>query len=295
MAASKGKANQTFFRHQGSGLFQQPASRGEAAQLLHPQVRVGPPAQKNRCGDLLRSSIGVARRQRLIRDVVYDAAFDSTGFEAGHVSRYFARRSGRKLRRFGKLGTVIDTRTYLNLACNTGQGPWPDDPMFQPAVKEAYFTRPFYYMPADAGLDGENHHRYVREFLGAKTLIPPLRGRPTTNLPPTKYRREMAIALKQKKHKKHYGQRWHIEGTYSQDKRRFGGWLGARNHHTQSREMRLRALLHNIAIILRPKPPMFSTEHCALYFATICENVCGLGNFATSDFNICALILNFMK
>jgi hypothetical protein len=177
------------------------------------------------------------------------------------VSRYFARRSGRKLSRFGKLATVIDTRSYLNLSFGTGQGPWPDDPLFCPVVQEAYHNLPFYWLLADAGLDGENHHRFVREKLGANTLIPPMRGRPTKKLPPQKYRREMALKLRTKKHKKHYGQRWHVESGYSQDKRRFGGWLGARNRHTQAREMRLRALIHNIALIMRAPIQVFSTEH----------------------------------
>lgn len=183
--------------------------------------------------------------------MAHDAAFDSTGYEAGHVSRYFAKRSGQELKRYGKLGTVIDTRSYLILAMLTAMGPAPDDPLFQPLVKDAYLNLPFYWMLADAGADGENHHAFVREKLGAKTLIPPLRGRPTSKPPRGKYRREMAIVFGTKKHRKHYGQRWHVEGSYSQDKRRFGSWLGSKNHNTQSREMRLRALLHNIAIILR--------------------------------------------
>ena len=115
------------------------------------------------------------------------------------MSRYFARRSGQELKRYGKLGTVIDTRSYLNLAMRTAMGPAPDDPLFQPVVNEAYHNLPFYWMLADAGVDGENHHSFVREKLGAKTLIPPLRGRPTSKPPRGKYRREMALAMATKK------------------------------------------------------------------------------------------------
>lgn len=63
--------------------------------------------------------------------------------------------------------------------------------------------------------------------------------------------------------RKRYGQRWQIEATYSQDKRRFGSQIAASSTIGQHYEVLLRVLVHNVAILLRLKSPpakLFSTE-----------------------------------
>lgn len=70
--------------------------------------------------------------------------------------------------------------------------------------------------------------------------------------------------MKQRFPKKRYGQRWQIEATYSQDKRRFGSQLAASSTMGQYYEVLLRVLEHNVAILLRLKTQpekLFSTEH----------------------------------
>ena len=51
--------------------------------------------------------------------------------------------------------------------------------------------------------------------------------------------------------RKQYGQRWQIEATYSQDKRRFGSQIAASSTMGQYYEVLLRVLVHNVAIVLR--------------------------------------------
>ena len=69
--------------------------------------------------------------------------------------------------------------------------------------------------------------------------------------------------------KKLYGQRWQIETVFSMLKRNMGASLRARRYHTQSREIRLRILTHNIMILLLQR--MFYTEQDSHLFSD-CHN-----------------------
>lgn len=122
----------------------------------------------------------------------------------------------------------------------------PDHIDFESAVRDAFTATPFRELLADAGYDSEAAHRFVREELGAKSIIPPNAGRPTLAPPTGRYRYAMAKSFPHKR----YGPRWHIETTYSQDKRRFGSQVAATSVLTQKRELLLRALVHNIALVL---------------------------------------------
>lgn len=101
-------------------------------------------------------------------------------------------------------------------------------------------------LAADAGYDSEKAHCLLRDELGIRSLIPAKRGRHTHKLPLGRYRRLMATRFPGKK----YGQRWQIEATYSQDKRRFGSQIAATTYWSQCRELELRVLVHNIALVL---------------------------------------------
>jgi hypothetical protein len=173
-------------------------------------------------------------------------AIDSTGYESGHTSRYYCERSGTRKHHFPKLTAICDTTSHLYLAGIVRRGPGPDDPEFGPAVVDAFDLMPFDALAADAGYDSEAHHRLVREGLGARSVIPPARGRPGSRPPKGRYRRLMSQLFP----KKTYGQRWQIESCFSQDKRRFGAAVQGKNHLARSRKLEIRLLIHNIAILL---------------------------------------------
>ncbi|MCC6425172.1 MAG: transposase, partial [Phycisphaerales bacterium] len=203
-----------------------PAQRHGAdapAKLLDAQVRAGSPRSKRGFAALLEGTLRVAREHGLIGASIASAAIDSTGYEAGHTSAYFARRSECVKSTFPKLATICDIRSYLILAASAGQGPYPDDPHFAPLASRAFDRVRFGYLLADAGYDSEASHRLVRDELGARSVIPPLRGRQTHKPPTGRYRRLMKSRFPRKR----YGQRWQIEATYSQDKRRFGSQIAA--------------------------------------------------------------------
>ena len=196
-------------------------------------------------------------------------AIDSTGYEDGHASEYYGKRSGLKKTHFPKLSALCDTRTHLYLAGVADQGPKPDDIEFRRTVMMAFSFQPFGELLADAGYDAEHHHRFLRRTLGVRSIIPPSRGRPTTRPATGHYRRLMQTRFP----KERYGQRWQLESCFSQDKRRFGSWVNGHDYWSRSRKVCLRLLVHNLAFILRPHFPvsseaLFSTEQTRSLFRT---------------------------
>jgi transposase len=181
-------------------------------------------------------------------------AVDSTGFETHHVSDYYGKRCGRKMKHFPKLSAVCDILSHLFIAVLVDQGPSWDGKQFRRVVLDAHQAQPFAHLVADAGYDSEVHHGMVRLRLGARTTIKPRRAPQHRKDIRGEYRREMHEAFD----KKAYGQRWQIESAFSQCKRRLGSALSTRNPWAQRREVEMRILAHDLMILLRPL--LFSTE-----------------------------------
>jgi len=184
-------------------------------------------------------------------------AVDSTGLQAGHISRYFVRRKRSKqletteethYRRWPKLGLACDCSNHLILSAITGRGPGVDVNQFERILAPAVERRCIDYVLADAGYDSESNHRFARERHHILSIIPPNHGRPTLNSKPFKgtYRELMRTEFD----KEVYGQRWQVETVISMIKRNQGDELRARCYWSQNREMLLKVLTHNIAVIL---------------------------------------------
>jgi hypothetical protein len=188
------------------------------------------------------------------------AAVDSTGLDAGYISRYFVRRRRSKrlnlwedtiYKRWPKLAVVCDCKSHLILSAITTRGPSVDVNQFYKTLKPAADQYRIKQLLADAGYDSEGNHRYAREGHGIQTIIPAKIGRPTLIEKPFrgKYREQMRTNFDRKT----YGQRWQVETVFSMIKRNFGSALRARKYWSQNREMMLLAITHNIAIILLAK------------------------------------------
>jgi len=194
----------------------------------------------------------MARETGLLPDVSKQAAIDSTGYEAGHTSQYYGRRAGLKKSRFPKLTAVADTKSYMYFWSEANQGPYPDHREFKPAVTKAHAMQRFRQLLADAGYDSEIAHQLCREQLGVTSIIATApRGRPRRD----GRQRAMTGAYRRRLYrrfpKKAFGQRWQVESAFSQDKRRFGSAVRGRTYHSRCRNLRLRVLVHNAAIIRR--------------------------------------------
>lgn len=222
----------------------------------------------SRCRRLLDEVVRFARLCKVLGRSVALAAMDASGFESRHVSAYFVRRRAKggvaknepktqetTYRRFPKLALVVDTRTHLALSFVPGVGPGPDHPHFERALFDAWRRVPgaIKKLAADAGYDSEANHRLARRDMRVRTLIPALIGRPTGKPPSGYWRRRMARLLRTKRgrRKSGYTQRWQSETVNSMMKRNQGSALRARSRRTQNRELALRVLTHDLAVLRR--------------------------------------------
>lgn len=220
----------------------------------------------------MAASLEQARRTGLLPGACKQAAIDSTGYEAGHTSHYYGRRAGLKKRHFPKLTAVADTKTHMYLWTVANQGPYPDHREFKPAVAQAHSLQPFGQLLADAGYESEAAHQFCREELGVISIIPTTRrGRPRHD------GRRSAMAGGYRKRlcrrfpRKAFGQRWQVESAFSQDKRRFGSAVRGRTYHSRCRNLRLRVLVHNAAIIRRLVNQRVFNRAFASLFTFLCD------------------------
>jgi hypothetical protein len=190
------------------------------------------------------------RRRRVQR-----AAFDSTGLDCGHASRYDVRRRNGSPKqwqtvtysRYAKLEAAFDCSSHLLVGVLVGRGPRVDVDRFRPLLDETLSRVRLGAALADAGYDSEPNHRHAREQCGVQSFIPATIGRPTTKPPAGRYRRQM----KQRLNKRYgqYGQRWQAETGFSMLKRRLGSTVNGRRYWSQCRELLLLAITYNIMLL----------------------------------------------
>ena len=202
---------------------------------------------------LLRTTLVMATKARVMKRTIALSAIDSTGLESHYTSSYFVRRRTRDTKkyenthynRFPKVGIAMDTTSFLILAGMPSWGPSPDIIHFHELLTKAAGEKNIQRVTADAGYDAEHAHVFARETLGIQSIIPNRIGRPTTKLPSGKYRRIMALRFNHKL----YGQRWMIETLNSMFKKRLGSFLRARTYWSQMREIMLRLFSFNVLIL----------------------------------------------
>src|SRR5215207_1832130 len=136
----------------------------------------------------------LGRRQRVPR-----VAFDSTGVDCGHASRYFVRRKGKgpgrpravRYTHYAKLELAVDTGTHLIVGVLTSRGPRPDVDRFEALLDEALRNVRPARVVADAGYDSEPDHEYARGGRGVLSFMPAASGRPSARPPAGRHRRRM--------------------------------------------------------------------------------------------------------
>lgn len=174
---------------------------------------------------------------------------DATGLETRHVSAHFGLRQaggGHRQRAWPKLTAVVDAASHLIASAVPGIGPSQDSPDFAPAVRQAAELVALDTILADAGYDAEHNHRLCRDELGIRQVAIALNPRNAGDRwPAAPYRR----AMRQDFPAALYRQRWHAESAFSQHKRRLGSALTARGAAAQGRELVLRVLTHNLALL----------------------------------------------
>ena len=190
------------------------------------------------------------RRRRTAR-----VAFDSSGLDCGHASRYFIRRRTREgspwktvsYSRYAKLELSIDCASHLIVGVLTSRGPSVDVDRFVPLLDETLQVIQPERVVADAGYDSEPNHRYAREQNAVQSFMPATLGRPTTKPLRGYHRRRMKKRLN--KHYGGYGQRWQGETVFLMIKRRLATAVQGRSYWSQCRELWLLAITHNLTIL----------------------------------------------
>jgi hypothetical protein len=188
-----------------------------------------------------------SRRRRQRRRTVIP---DSTGLRSDRASRYFFRRVGNRHwnRRWPKWSIAVDLETHVILSQIASHGPHSDHIEFKPLIAAAQRRRRSELLIADAGYDSEANHVWCWE-QGTEPIIK------VKTRCGAKGRRIMGDHRRAIYHhfpRRQYGQRWQVESTFSAHKRRFGDDLRSNAAPRRLREILLRGVLHNCAILPLP-------------------------------------------
>ena len=212
--------------------------------------------RKAQADAILDAVLDLCRRAKILPKRSKQAAIDSTGLESRHVSAYFIKRRQSRCAhhriRYPKLSAICDTANHLILGIVTDRGPRVDPVEAEPTLHEALRHQRFASLLGDAGYESEGFHSLCRDTLSIRSIIPTTdRGRPRSDGKARPVRGRYRRLMKQRFPKKTYGQRWQIETVFSMLKRNLGAALRARTYHSQNREIRLRVLTHNLALLWR--------------------------------------------
>jgi hypothetical protein len=226
-----------------------------------------------RCGDMLDLLAELFAEAKLLTLRRRPLAIDSTCYEQRHRSLHYDRRCrriereaqnhpgkwgksvnaarGRRLRRIPKLAIAVDSGCHLILAAKVRIGNGSDAPDFDDLLYDAWrrARARVKVAVADAGYDSEANHCIARHDMGVRSIIALGIGRPTRKLPSGRWRRHMAKRFKRKADQKLYAQRSQSETAHSMMKRNLSSALRSRTPERQKKEMMLRALVHNIALL----------------------------------------------
>jgi hypothetical protein len=152
-----------------------------------------------------------------------------------------------------KLSMAVASSCHLILAAKVRIGNGSDAPDFDDLLFRSWKRADVKVVVADAGYDSEANHRIARQDMGVRSIMPPGIGRPTSKWPTGRWRRHMAKRFARKADQKLYGQRSQSETVHSMIKRNQGSALRSRTPERRKKEMLLRVLTHNIALLCEQK------------------------------------------
>jgi hypothetical protein len=187
----------------------------------------------------LRGSLRQGRKRARV-------AVDATGLAQGAVSTFFVRRMhhhGQKplpWRHWLKWVVAVDLDQQFVLSQLARRGPWNDCANLPAVVEAASEQTRIGLVLADAEFDSERNHTYIRQHLGAQSVIPAKRGKKTWRLHGV--RAEMRRAFPQRL----YRRRALIESLFSSVKRKLSARAPGRSLPMQMRQALLLGLSFNL-------------------------------------------------
>jgi len=210
--------------------------------------RLDGPSIDRAVGETVRRMRGAGRRGHRRARV----AVDATGLAQGAVSTYFVRRlhpHGQKplpWRHWLKWLVVADLDHQLLLSQRARPGPWNDCGNLPAVVETASQQTRIGLVLADAEFDSERNHTYIRQRLGAHSVIPAKRGKQGWRV--CGVRAEMRRAFPGKL----YRRRALIETVFSSVKRKLSARAPGRSLHMPSRQALLLGLSFNLYRLKHP-------------------------------------------
>ena len=150
-----------------------------------------------------------------------------------------------RTKRFLKLTIGVEVKKQLVASIKIRRGPCDDNRDFKPVVRKAHRIKPIRVGIGDKGYDDEENHVFLREGLGAMSIIPARNEDVPVWRTGGRYRKEMKRGYS----KKTYHQRSKDETVFSVIKRTMGDEVRSVRAKGQNNEMRFRVMAYNAARI----------------------------------------------
>jgi len=184
---------------------------------------------------------------------------DGTGFKSRKISHYYIfrieyfQRKKKKKRKRGRPRTkrrkkkyiyvqiMVELRTQMPIAVSISRKPGDDYNKFAPVAKKGIkLGKDIKLVVLDKGYDTEHVHEFIREVLGAESIIPARNKNVAIHRTKGKYRKLMKRGYSKKK----YHQRSKNETVNSVVKRKWGDSTLALNWRIQNKEIIFRLILY---------------------------------------------------
>ena len=184
---------------------------------------------------------------------------DGTGFKSKKISHYYIfrieyfQRKNKKKRKRGRprkkrrkkkyiyVQIMVELRTQMPIAVSISRKPADDYNKFAPVAKKVIkLGKDIKLVVLDKGYDAEHVHEFIREVLGAKSIIPARNENVAIHRTEGRYRKEMKRGYS----KKGYHQRSKNETVNSVVKRKWGDGTLALNWRIQNKEIIFRLILY---------------------------------------------------
>lgn len=173
-------------------------------------------------------------------------AIDSTGFSTNRASRYFMlikyrRKKGVFREAYVKNSIIADVKRQVVLASKPRKDKGHDTLDFVPLMRRTASAFEISTVIADKGYDSEANHEFVRNVIGAYSVIPVRRGWKNGRVN-GRFRTEMARRRDKETYKKRQG----IETVFSVMKAIFGDTVYSRSTRQQKKELKAVCIAYNL-------------------------------------------------
>ncbi|WP_421907959.1 IS5 family transposase [Methanolacinia petrolearia] len=184
----------------------------------------------------------VIRRLHQKGEIIRITSIDSTGFTSSYASHYYSKRINKTRKSFIKASIAVDSDKLIILGWKFSKVPVHDSQHAKSLINQVIRIKKSDCFTMDKGYDSEKIYQYIRENIGAESIIPVRKW--NGNIYSGKYRKEMIENFNQEK----YGQRNMVETVFSVIKRKYNENVRSRKYFNQIKKIKIRMLIHNMTL-----------------------------------------------